>query len=260
MGKEPNRMKNIWSQISWLRTAVAAVLGLLAGSLLIFIAIQLPNTWYGTLILNLGSVVIASVALVLIFDYWQKDALFREFFRYAKSAEQIKAARISGFSSTFQDQIPWEDLFAKSTYLDVVFAYGSTWRGAHGHRIDAMLAKDRAHLGIILPDPDNDAVVHDLAARFKIDTKILESLAFFRAKRTAFPGKVSMFVTTKPLTHTFYRFNNEAVLAMYRYKENRGGVPTFLADRGGELYEFVRSEWYSLTEEGVTSGSVRPVE
>ncbi len=258
-------MKNLWSQISWLRTAVAGAIGLIVGSALIFVAIRLPGTWYGTLLLNLGSTVIASVALVLIFDYWQKDALFREFFRFAKSAEQLQAARISGFSSTFQDQIPWEELFAKSTHLDILFAYGSSWRGTHGHRIDAMLAKGHATLGVILPDPDNDGVVSDLAARFKVDAaamrvKIKDALDFFRAKRAAFPDKVSMFVTTKTLTHTFYRFNNEAVLSMYRYRENRGGVPTFVADRGGELYEFVRAEWYGLTEEGVASGAVRPVE
>ncbi len=255
-------MKELWLQISWLRTAVVALLGLLAGGLLIIISLQLPDRWYGTLLNHLGTILIASIALVLIFDYWQKDALFRELFRHARSATELQAARIAGFSSSFQDQIPWEDLFGKSTHLDILFAYGATWRNTHSHRIDALLARDRARLGVVLPDPEDADTVRELSTRFRLSAddvraKIEEAIMFFTAKRTKHPGKVRIYLLGRAPTHTIYRFNNEAVLALYTHRRERTGVPTFLVERGGDLYEFLRSEWYSLTEEGVRHGDVR---
>src|SRR5205807_1387586 len=141
---------DLWSQVSWLRTAVAAALGVIVGAGLILVSHAFEGRWYGTLLRDLGSITIASVALVLIFDYWQKDALFRELFKHAKTASQLQAARITGFSSRFEDQVPWEDLFAKSTHLEIMFAYGTTWRNTHSYRITSLLEKDKARLGVIL--------------------------------------------------------------------------------------------------------------
>ncbi len=255
-------MKNIWSQVSWLRTLLAAVAALLAGGILLFCADVWHGEWYAQLLHELGSVLIAAVALIVIFDFWQKDALFRELFKNARSAEQLHAARISGFSSTFQDNIPWEDLFRKSTRLDLMIAYGATWRHTHSQRIQSFLARQGARLAVMLPDPDNDAVRNELSRRFQLEgddvrNKIQEAIQFFKSLRVSSPQKVDIYLMAICPTHTFYRFDNEAVLALYPHHRARTGVPTFVVERGGGIYEFIRAEWHGLAEDGVKAGIVK---
>ncbi|MBU0717454.1 MAG: hypothetical protein KJ749_04325 [Planctomycetes bacterium] len=213
---------------------------------------------------SLGSVLIAAVALIVIFDFWQKDSLFRELFRHARSAEQLLAARISGFSSTFQDNVPWEELFSKSTRLDLMIAYGATWRNTHTQRIKSFLAKQGVRLGVMLPDPDNDAILNELGRRFsmggaEVRSKIEEAIAFFTEFRVSFPQKVEIYLMGTCPTHTFYRFDNEAILALYPHHRGRTGVPTFVVERGGEIYEFIRAEWRGLADDGVKAGIVKKI-
>lgn len=255
-------MNNIWSQVSWLRTLLAAAAALLVGGVLLLCAAVWHGEWYAQLLHELGSVLIAAVVLVVIFDFWQKDALFQELFRNARSAEQLQAARITGFSSTFQDNVPWEDLFRRSTRLDLMIAYGATWRNTHSQRIKGFLTKQGAKLGVMLPDPDNDAVLGELGRRFNMEgaevrSKIEEAIAFFKQFRASFPEKVDIYLMATCPTHTFYQFDNEAILALYPHHRGRTGVPTFVVERGGEIYEFIRAEWRGLSEEGVRDDIVR---
>lgn len=255
-------MRNIWSQVSWLRTLLAGAVALLVGGALLFCGEVWDDKWYAQLLHDLGGVLIAAIALILIFEFWQKDALFREFFQHARSAEQLRAARISGFSSTFQDNVSWEDLFRRSTRLDLMIAYGATWRHTHRQRISGFLAKEGVKLGVMLPDPDSDAVLSELGRRFNMEgaqvrSKIEEAIAFFKEFRASFPQKVDIYLMTACPTHTFYRFDNEAILALYPHHRGRTGVPTFVVERGGEIYEFISAEWRGLAEDGVKTGMVK---
>lgn len=257
-------MRNIWSQISWLRTLLAGAAALIVGGVLLLCAHAWHATWYAQILHELGSVLIATVALLAIFDFWQKDALFRELFRHARSAEQLRAARISGFSSAFQDNVPWEDLFAKTKCLELMVAYGATWRNTHSQRLNHFLSNEGTNLRVILPDPENSDVVKELARRFSKDTasirsKVQEAIEFFKSLRESFPHKVGIYLMASCPTHTFYRFDNEAVLALYPHFQGRTGVPTFVVERGGELYEFVLAECHSLFREAAKTGIVKEV-
>lgn len=79
-------MKNIWWQVSWLRTLLAAAATLLAGVILLFCADVWHGYWCAQRLHELGSVLIAAVVLIVIFDFWQKDALFRELSESARYA------------------------------------------------------------------------------------------------------------------------------------------------------------------------------
>src|SRR6266480_2087640 len=126
-----------------LRTWIAALLAIVFGGILLFISQQFEGHWYGRLINDCGSIIIASVALVLVFDYWQKEAFFTELFKTARNAEQVQMSGISGFSESFHDDVPWEEFFHRSTTLDIFFCYGSTWRNTHGHRLEPFLKDDK---------------------------------------------------------------------------------------------------------------------
>jgi hypothetical protein len=247
---------------SRLRTGIAALVALLAGSGLLFLSQVWRNAWYGRLLNDLGSIIIASIALVLIFDFWQKEAFFNELFASARSAAELKASGIVGFSSSFQDNVDWEEFFGRSTHLDIVFAYGSTWRNTHLHRLERLLARDKAKVNVALPDPECSVLIQELAFRFgtsadDLRSKILDAVSFFSRLAEKFPGKVKIFQVARSYSYSFYRFNNDAVVAFYTFRPERTAIPTLLATRGGGLYEFVRSEWYSLLEEGIKAGYTR---
>ena len=114
----------------------------------------------------------------------------------------------------------------------------------------------------MLPDPDNDAILNELGRRFHMEgaevrSKIQEAIQFFKSFQVSFPQKVDIYLMATCPTHTFYRFDNEAILALYPHHRGRTGVPTFVVERGGELYEFIRAEWRGLSEEGVKAGIVK---
>lgn len=45
---------------------------------------------------------------------------------------------------------------------------------------------------------------------------------------------------------SFYRFDNVAIVAVYRHRKGRAEVPTMVVTRGGSLYDFVRDELESF--------------
>jgi len=47
---------------------------------------------------------------------------------------------------------------------------------------------------------------------------------------------------------SFYRFDNLVVLALYRHHKVRGGIPVFIAEKGGTIYDFVQEELDKFVE------------
>lgn len=244
---------------SRLRTWFAAVVAILIGIVFLYISHLFPGKWYERVLNDLGSIVIVSVALVLVFDAWQKEAFFAELFKTARASAQLSRSGLSGFSASFHDDIEWDDLFRRSTHLDIFFVYGATWRNTHTQRIEQLLARDRSRLRVVLPDTAETAVMAELALRFALTpsdlvSRIQESMAFFRRLSSRFPGKVEVYAIRRSMTHSFYRFNNDAVVALYNHIPERRPVATFVCERGGGLYEFIRSDFYGVIEGGVKAG------
>jgi hypothetical protein len=244
-----------------LRITATVLAVLLLAVLTLVISEHIGIKWLSTLLNELGSILIASTALALVFDYWQKEAFFNDLFRQARIATQVRASGLVGFSLTPHDKVDWDDLFGQSTKLDVFFVYGSTWRHAHRHRVVSMLTKRTAKLRAMLPDPASSDAIDELARRFRVAPddlvgRIRDAIEYFDELGREFPDKVEVILIHRSLVFSFYRFDGMAVLALYKHQGGRGGVPTLLAERGGSLYDFVRDEWDGIVREESDAGTL----
>lgn len=247
---------------SLLRTVIIALTALLIGVFLLVLGENAESRWLATLATNVGSFVIASVVMAVIFEFWQLRGLLEDLFAHAGVSEQLKRARITGFSTAFhaQEQIPWPKLFAESNRLDILFAYGRTWRNSYHQELAQFVSRPDAELEVVLPDEGCEAVIDEMALRFEITNaelkdRIREAENFFRRLGAEAQGTVRVYRFAKALMFTFYRFNNRVVFATYRHRADRGPIVTMLGDRGGELYEWLREEWYGIVKQGQERGT-----
>jgi hypothetical protein len=241
---------------------IAALLGLLLGAAGLVIGAHLESTWISVLLINIGSFIIASVVMALIFEFWQLRGLLDDLFRHARIAEQIQRAQLSGFSVSFYDNVPWDELFKESNHLNIFVAYASTWRNTHHTHLQEFVSKRDTSLEVVLPDPEMSEVVSELALRFgisgdEVKKRIREAFEYFRGLGDHTQGIVRIYYLARAPQFTFYRFNNRAVFASYRHRPGRGTILTLVANRGGEFYEWVRDEWYGITRDGLSAGITR---
>lgn len=249
----------IHNERSRLRTGIASLIAVLTGIALLYFSQFVRDSHFERLLNDLGSIVIVSVAFVLVFDYWQKEAFFAELFGAAKASAQLAQSGLTGFFASFHDGVDWDEIFRRSTHLDIMFAYGATWRNTHLQRVERLLGQDKARVRAVLPSTQEAAVVAELALRFSLTNaelvhRIDDAVAFFRQLAQKFPGRVEVYAVRRSLSYSSYRFNNDALLVLYNHREGRNSVPTFVCQRGGGLYDFLRADFYGIVEAGLTSG------
>ena len=169
------------------RTIIIALSLTIVSCLLIVAAQALPagKTWLATILTNVGSFFLASVVLGVVFEVWQKKTFLEEVFAEAKIVEQIRAAGLIGYSPGFYETVDWSALFAKSTSLDIFFAYGATWRNIHQQQLEQLVSRNGARLRVVLPDPTNETVLKEMSSRFSLPEaelvrRIEEAIGFFK--------------------------------------------------------------------------------
>ena len=91
----------------------------------------------------------------------------------------------------------------------------------------------------------------EMALRFgytveQLCSEVKDALSFFSDLGKTCCGKVTVYFIPKALTFTFYRFNTYVVFASYRHQPDRGTIMTLIAERGGNLYGWIREEWYGI--------------
>ena len=246
------------------RTIIVALLSVLSGGVLLLIGASVSKPWLSVLLLNVGAFIIASVAMALIFEFWQLRSLLDDLFAAAQVSEQLQRAQLSGFSVSFYDGVPWDELFNESNRLDLMVSYARSWRNTQLMRLQRFLEREDAILEVVLPDPEVELTVNELATRFGTDGEqvrrdIREAFDFFVTLAEGARGVVKIYYLARSPTFTFYRFNNRVVFATYRHQPGRGPILTLVAKRGGEFYDWVRTEWYGITKEGIKAGMTRLV-
>jgi hypothetical protein len=249
---------------SWERTLIVAIPLFLVGIFLIILSANVQKPWLATPLVNIGSFLLASVVLAIIFEFLQKRTFLEEVFEEARIVGQVREAKLSGFSTQFHDGVPWAELFQKNTHLQAMFAYASTWRNVHQEHIRRFLEQKSSSLSVILPNPEIPAIVDELGLRFQtngdeVAARIRDAQAFIEDLARKYPGQINLYFVDRSPTFTFYIFETDVVFSTYRHRPDRGPIITLMGSRGGDLYRFVRDEWRGLTDEETNGGIVRKV-
>jgi len=242
-----------------LRTIIIAILVFGLGLALLYAAdnwiISSPS--FQTVVRNLGGLLIATVTVTILWELAAKRAFVSELMATARLAEDVRSAGISKIPGDFLKEIDWAEWLGKVHKLDILFVYGRTWRGMHDHELRALAARKGARVRIVLPDPEDEIIVSELARRN--DTKpeivrqeITQAAADFISIFTKTPraaADFSLWYLSMCPTFSFFRLDRTAVIALYKHSKGRDYTPHFVVQDGGKIYSFIRQEFDAIISE-----------
>jgi hypothetical protein len=242
---------------SWIIAIIFAVLGV-AG--LFFSTFPgFTDYWSGKellrqLVFGLGFFLLAPIAIGVLWELFIRRAFVDEIINRLRIAEEVRSAGIVGYTDNFNSGIDWDSYFKNASKLDILFSYGTTWRNMNEGNFKEFINRG-GEIRVVLPDPDDDDTVSELARRFyyeqdQLHTRINEAIKFFKdLKSGKKDAKIDVWLLNQPLLFSFYKFDNTIIMALFRHGSGRGGVPTIITQSGGRLYDFVSAEFDGMIQE-----------
>jgi len=239
--------------ITTFKIFVVGFVVLVLGIGLIYLGGEFPRYWKthvgaDALIDNLGALLVISVALGLIWELVGKRSFAREVLETLNVATDLETAGIQSIGTQWLQDPDWIDLFKDVRELDIFVAYGSTWRNAHLGQLQNIANRNDAHIYIYLADPGNEAIVRTLAARFNqtpedLRQRVAATKEDFETLRNSGRADIQVFYFPGDRVFSFYRFDDQIVMTLYRHAKGRSAiVPTLVCKKGGTFYEFLKSE------------------
>ena len=251
-----------------LRTLLAALVLLVPGVVLLWAASETAaeHPRLSITFQHLGSFVLASLVIALIFQFWQMRGLIDDMWERAEIVKSLRSARLSRFVvEDFEEvDVQWAQLIEDSNYIGILFSYGRTWRGRHIHQLREFLRDERARLDVVLPDTENDALMKGLGTRFglppeEVKNRTEEAVSAFVGLNGPGRGMLSVYAFSRPIVFTCYRFDMHAVLTTYRHQSEKGPIITMVGEHGGDMYAFVKDELDWIMSGGVDEGLTRRI-
>lgn len=245
-----------------LRIVVAALVASLVGVALLYIS-SLETLWTGREALqavarNIGGFLFATLVLALLWEIWGKRAFLDEILAKVQLSRDIQSAGIVKFTDNFHEGIDWRSYFRTATKIDIFFAYGQTWRNTYLDEFRRIASNPEARVRVVLPDPDDDLTIKELARRFNYTPDQLRGLVrdaenYFKRLRPM-PGttgaQVDIWFLPGTQQFSFYRFDHIAIVALYSHRRERIPVPAIACEDGGTLYDYIRKEFDAMTRDG----------
>lgn len=130
----------------------------------------------------------------------------------------------------FYGSIDWTALFARSSEIDIFVTYAYTWRRTNEDALKAFFARPGGRLRVILPDPHARSAAEQIATRAGQEVatlldRVREAIKYF------VEAGAQVRLLNAAQTHTYYRFGDQVVVALYPHSRGQvGGVPTLVTD------------------------------
>lgn len=210
-----------------------------------------------TVVRDFGSLLLVIVVITFLWEFWGKRVFLDEVLAKAHISKEISFAGLIKITDSFHSDIDWKAYFRTVDKLDIFFAYGRTWRNTYELELKQVASKENARIRVVLPDPEDEQTVAELARRFNLTPESLkgairETEAFFRNLRKSTDARGAQidiwFLPAAP-SFSFYRFDRVAILALYSHRHERAPVPTFICEMGGTLYDYIRKEFDAMIRE-----------
>lgn len=163
-------------------------------------------------------------------------------------ARDVETAGLLRIGTAYLSELEWKHLFAEVTELDIVVAYGQTWRNMHARELAQVAAKPDRRIRVFLADPHDESTVALLSDRFdttpdELRTRITATHRDYEALRRPDGAQIEVYYRPGDRVFSFHRFDDIAVVGLYSHSRARGAaIPVFVCARPGELYEFIQDE------------------
>lgn len=199
------------------------------------------KVWQAT-VNQLGGLFVTTGGLGMLWDLRGKRDIMDEVLEKTRLSSDINAAGFGRVTMNWLD-VPWEDLFARASQIEVFISYGSSWRKIHWPKIQAFSKNPKHSLRLYLPDPDDDVTMRILGQRYsytpeKIQENIRETAYEFAKLGSAAQADIRIYYRAGDPCYTSYRFDDQVLVTLYSHKRERGDVPTMLVKKGsfGEFF------------------------
>lgn len=243
--------------VTTLATLLMALIWLFLGvGLLVLPHLQqvLSRPWIEALLSNVGALFIVSGALQLFWRLIEKRTFLAELLDKIGIAGDVVQAGITGVPEDFNHDINWNELFDDVRELDIFFAYGRTWRGNNERYLRLVAQDKRAVVRVVVPDPQDRLVIDTLATKFRksagqVQAEITDAIQFFHGifESDTARAKYTLCLLKQPPVFSAYRFDGRAIIAFYKHRHGRGGVPSLIVKKGGSIFSFISHELDALT-------------
>jgi hypothetical protein len=246
-----------YKQLTNLRTLTSAIVLSLGGLLLLFLSDYLDwknALWLQTLSRDIGSLLIASIAIALVWELFSKRAFYAEALSSSRLVDEIMTTGLIGASAKWQGSVDWSKLFHAAGTIRIFFAYGRTWRNTYREQLDQFASRPNTKAKLVLPDPDDSVVMRAICQRTgtpaeDLANRIRESTNdFIEIFEKHGAHKLSIWYVPFAPTYSYYCFDEVAVFTLYQHQVKRVEVPTFVVEKGGTLYDFFRNEFETFTD------------
>lgn len=247
------------------RTTLRVILLALTAASLGLLMIVLSNTWSflaqhpGTqaVVKDLGSLMIASVAVAVLWELYARRAFLSEILSTTRLADEVKTTGLIGVSAKWRGEVNWPRLFNTASELEIFFTYGSTWRNTYKEEIEAFAKRKNTRATILLPDPSNVVVMEAISQRTGMSSEQLvdrikaAEVDFINMFNVDGKGEEKLAIWHLPFvpSYSYYRFDNTAIFTLYHHRLDRHEVPTFLIEKGGSLFRFFEDEMNAFTSQ-----------
>ena len=248
-----NPKQTVNSSQPMLQSLLASAAGLLLGILLIGLSTFIIDQPWKSIALELSSVLIVAAIINFVWELQVKRSFADEILAKVGVGQQIRKAGIVSFTANFNYNIEWDQLFRTSRHLDIFFAYGRTWRRTHREELLTFLRRDDAKIRVVLPDPDHESTVEQLATLFRstkdrVRDDIRQAAIFFEELDNYQNRKVSIWLLPAIPQYSFYILEHFAVIAFSSHQHAPVNVPAWVIEKPSDLYNFVEAEFIAMTD------------
>lgn len=235
------------------KTLLTALVAACLGMLLLWLAdawsFLTANAALQSVVRNVGGLLVAAVALGLLWELRGKRLLLDEVLERMQASASLSNAGLRRVGNQYLREVDWQGYLQRSTRIDFFFAYASTWRNAHITELRGLAARDNVRVRVVLPDRRDETVLGELARRFgyspeDLDSRIKDAEDFFhQLARDAVPS-ATIEVYRFPGSHlySYYRFDHRIIVTLY-FHRGRGTVPLLEVERGGLLFQEFQDDY-----------------
>lgn len=238
-------------KITWLSaTAISSGLFIIGLFLLLmtredaWVSINYPTI--GILLKEIGGIIAASGLVAIIWEISIKRTFFNEVMEKVGLASDVDKSGLTGITMRFYQDIDWAGLLKNTKNLDIFFSYGSTWRHINTVQLSD-LATRGVSIRVVLPDTDDEILMTQLGNRYGYDKdemkrRISGAKTDLLEKFNGSPSDLKLYRTKIAPLFDIYKFDDVAIITLFKHRKDRVPVPAFQLKRGGELYDFADSE------------------
>ena len=257
MDQEQSGSKRLQTLLRALKSAYPiAGIGLLV---LVFTMFDLPSnadTYLDPITQELGAALFVAAVLVVAWDLGTKRAFYKEVRQEAGVSESVIAADVERVSADdFGRELGWPKMLDKTKTLTLFVSWGNSWRDSNWKQLTALANRKGSKITILLPDPEKQDVVKQLARMFPPNTeeKVRENINHSRReyermfKKCRRSASHKIYFVDAPMVYTFYLMDSQAVFSLYKFRpEKQPAPPSFVVGDDGHLFRFISSEAESV--------------